>query len=184
MLFERHAVGGEYGAGWKPTGAGRLATIFTPIDPKGEIVVVDDRYMQDQNNVAVTYHNPLDNVPDLAHHFFSVGFPTPPPSCTCLRFLELRGLVGRRLEVVVAAARRCLCIISRGFGICAWGVNVGCNCLWCPQRCLEVGVTPYVVTKKTVFKWQESFWVAMSEVFEKYYKAKFEVAPPSKELSP
>jgi len=39
------------------------------------------------------YHNPLDNVPDLAHHFF--------------------------------------------------------------QRCLEAKVFPYVVTKKTVFKWQE-----------------------------
>jgi hypothetical protein len=38
-------------------------------------------------------HNPLDNVPDLAHHFF--------------------------------------------------------------QRCLEAKVFPYVVTKKTVFKWQE-----------------------------
>ena len=43
------------------------------------------------------------------------------------------------------------------------------------QRCLENGVTPYIVTKKTVFKWQESFWVAMKEVFDKYYKEKFEV---------
>ena len=25
-------------------------------------------------------------------------------------------------------------------------------------RCLEAKVVPYVVTKKTVFKWQESFW--------------------------
>jgi hypothetical protein len=49
-----------------------LATIFTPVDPKGQVVVVDDRYMSDANNVAVTYHNPLDNIPDLAHHFFTV----------------------------------------------------------------------------------------------------------------
>uniref|UniRef100_A0A7S1T203 EF-hand domain-containing protein n=1 Tax=Tetraselmis chuii TaxID=63592 RepID=A0A7S1T203_9CHLO len=114
VLFERHAVGGEYGAGWKAVGEGRLATVFTPKDPKAEIVVVDDRYMADNQSVAVTYHNPLDNVPDLAHHFFT--------------------------------------------------------------RCLEVGVTPYVVTKKTVFKWQESFWVAMKEVFDRHYKAKFEAA--------
>lgn len=25
-------------------------------------------------------------------------------------------------------------------------------------RCLEANVVPYVVTKKTVFKWQEPFW--------------------------
>ena len=49
-------------------------------------------------NVAVVYHNPLDNVSDLAHHFFS--------------------------------------------------------------RCLEAGIVPYVVTKKTVFKWQEGFWTS------------------------
>lgn len=36
-------------------------------------------------------------------------------------------------------------------------------------------MTPYVVTKKTVFKWQESFWVAMKEVFDRHYKSKFEV---------
>jgi len=114
VLFERHAVGGEYGAGWKAVGEGRLATVFTPKDPKADIVIVDDRYMPDHNSVAVTYHNPLDNVPDLAHHFFS--------------------------------------------------------------RCLEAGVTPYVVTKKTVFKWQESFWTAMKEVFDRHYKSKFEAA--------
>lgn len=47
----------------------------------------------------MTYHNPLDNVKDLAHHFF--------------------------------------------------------------KRCLEANVVPYVVTKKTVFKWQEGFWTTM-----------------------
>lgn len=55
-------------------------------------------------SAVVTYDNPLDNVVDLAHHFFS--------------------------------------------------------------RCLAMGITPYVVTKKTVFKWQEGFWIRMSDVFE------------------
>lgn len=53
----------------------------------------------DDENVVVTYHNPLDNVKDLAHHFF--------------------------------------------------------------QRCLDAKIVPYVVTKKTVFKWQEGFWTIM-----------------------
>jgi len=34
-------------------------------------------------------------------------------------------------------------------------------------------VVPYVVTKKTVFKWQEGFWVAMKEVFDAHYKDKY-----------
>lgn len=28
VFFDRHAVGGEYGAGWKSVGAGRLVTTF------------------------------------------------------------------------------------------------------------------------------------------------------------
>ena len=51
----------------------------------------------------MTYDNPLDNVHDLAHHFF--------------------------------------------------------------KRCLEHDVVPYVVTKKTVFKWQEGFWLIMKKVW-------------------
>lgn len=61
--------------------------------------------------VVVTYDNPLDNVVDLAHHFFS--------------------------------------------------------------RCLEAKVTPYVVTKKTVFKWQEAFWTQMKTVFDAHYKEQY-----------
>ena len=57
----------------------------------------------DDENVVVTYHNPLDNVKDLAHHFF--------------------------------------------------------------QRCLEAKIVPYVVTKKTVFKWQEGFWTIMKVTY-------------------
>ncbi|KAL1516059.1 hypothetical protein AB1Y20_002671 [Prymnesium parvum] len=110
VLFERHAVGGEYGAGFKSVGSGKVVTTFYPSDGS-EPQVVDERTLADSNNAVVTYHNPLDNVPDLAHHFF--------------------------------------------------------------KRCLAAGVTPYVVTKKTVFKWQEGFWLAMKEVFDKDYKQQF-----------
>mmetsp|Transcript_5777 Transcript_5777/g.7809 ORF Transcript_5777/g.7809 Transcript_5777/m.7809 type:complete len:519 (-) Transcript_5777:172-1728(-) len=109
VIFERHAVGGEYGAGFKTVGAGRAATFFFP--ENGGVEVVDERILTDEENAVVTYHNPLDNVEDLAHHFYN--------------------------------------------------------------RCLEAECTPYVVTKKTVFKWQEGFWVIMKQVFDQHYKEKF-----------
>jgi len=111
VLFERHAVGGEYGAGWKKVGAGRLVTKFYPDDKYGEAVTVDERILEDKHNVVVVYHNPYDNIKDLSHHFF--------------------------------------------------------------KRCLAANITPYVVTKKTVFKWQEGFWQIMKEVFDEYYKVPF-----------
>lgn len=111
VLFERHAVGGEYQAGWKPVGKGRLLTTFFPDDPSQQPFIVDSRTLHDTNNVAVTYHNPLDNVADLAHHFF--------------------------------------------------------------KRCLSHHVVPYVVTKKTVFKWQEGFWQIHLDVFNRHYKPAF-----------
>lgn len=107
VFFERHAVGGEYGAGWKAVGAGRLVTTFFPDDGSSPILC-DDRVLKDETNVVVTYHNPLDNITQLSHHFF--------------------------------------------------------------KRCLDAGITPYVVTKKTVFKWQEPFWTKMKEVFDTHYK--------------
>lgn len=70
--------------------------------------------MEDDQNVVVTYHNPLDNVADLAHHFFT--------------------------------------------------------------RCLAANIVPYVVTKKTVFKWQEPFWAIMKDVFDKNYREKYMAA--------
>jgi isocitrate dehydrogenase len=106
VLFERHAVGGEYGAGFKEVGAGTVVTEFHPAGG-GPPLKVDERELKDDLNAVVTYHNPLDNVTDLAHHFFT--------------------------------------------------------------RCLEAEVTPYVVTKKTVFKWQEGFWQRMKEVFDAHY---------------
>lgn len=110
VLFERHAVGGEYSAGFDIVGQGSLTTTFKPTD--GDAIVVDCRDLNDDQNAVVTYHNPLDNVEDLAHHFF--------------------------------------------------------------KRCLDAHVTPYVVTKKTVFKWQEPFWVTMKNVFDECgYKEKF-----------
>jgi isocitrate dehydrogenase len=41
------------------------------------------------------------------------------------------------------------------------------------KRCLAGGVVPYVVTKKTVFKWQEGFWTRHKEVFDEHYKEDF-----------
>jgi isocitrate dehydrogenase len=113
VLFERHAVGGEYGAGYKTVGPGRVLTLHIPKDGTN-VQVVDERHLEDEANAVVTYHNPLDNVTDLAHHFFS--------------------------------------------------------------RCLEARVDPYVVTKKTVFKWQEGFWQAMKAVYDVDYRAHFAAA--------
>ena len=109
VLFERHAVGGEYGAGYDTVGSGVLNTIFTA--ENGKTIVVDSRQLDNKSNAVVTYHNPLDNVEDMAHIFF--------------------------------------------------------------QRCLEAEVTPYVVTKKTVFKWQEPFWLKFKEIFDEHYRAEF-----------
>jgi isocitrate dehydrogenase len=111
VFFERHAVGGEYGAGWAECGEGKLETIFYPDDPKHEPYTIDTRVLSNNKNVAVVYHNPLDNVPDLAHHFFS--------------------------------------------------------------RCLQSNIVPYVVTKKTVFKWQDGFWQIMRDVFNTHYRSSF-----------
>lgn len=110
VFFERHAVGGEYGAGWAKVGKGTLLTTYLPQDGSPPFVV-DKRDLTDDNNVVVVYHNPYDNVKELAHLFF--------------------------------------------------------------QRCLDSKITPYVVTKKTVFKWQEGFWASMKEVFDEHYKQKF-----------
>jgi len=111
VFFERHAVGGEYGAGWQSVGKGRVLTTFFPEDVKQKPSIIDGREVNDSENAVVVYDNPLDNVEDLAHIFFT--------------------------------------------------------------RCLEADIVPYVVTKKTVFKWQEGFWVKMKKVFDAEYKEKF-----------
>lgn len=110
VYFERHAVGGEYGAGWAKAGKGTLLTTYLPEDNSPPFVV-DKRDLTDDHNVVVVYHNPYDNVSPLAHLFF--------------------------------------------------------------KRCLAGGITPYVVTKKTVFKWQEGFWATMKEIFDAEYKEQF-----------
>jgi len=91
-------------------GRGKGTTIFTPDDGSTPIIV-DHRVLSDDCSALVLYSNPLDNVVQMAHHFFS--------------------------------------------------------------RCLEAGVIPYVVTKKTVFKWQEGFWERMKTVYDAHYKQKF-----------
>jgi isocitrate dehydrogenase len=111
VLFERQAVGGEYGAGWKKVGKGRVLTTFFPEDMKEQPVIVDGRALADEESAVVVYDNPVDGVTDLAHIFF--------------------------------------------------------------ERCLATNVVPHVVTKKTVFKWQDAFWVKMLEVFNKDWKEKF-----------
>lgn len=100
----------EYGAGFGVVGSGTLKTVFKSDEEQTE-TVIDQRHLDDECNAVVTYHNPLDNVEDLAHHFF--------------------------------------------------------------KRCLQENVTPYIVTKKTVFKWQEDFWLKMKKVFDADYKVKF-----------
>jgi isocitrate dehydrogenase len=110
VFFERHAVGGEYSAGYDIVGKGTLKMTFTP-EGGGDAIVVDDRAVVDDLNAVVTYHNPLDNVNHLARIFFG--------------------------------------------------------------RCLDAGIVPYVVTKKTVFKWQEPFWETMKRVFDDEFKEKF-----------
>jgi len=112
VLFERHAVGGEYGAGWKTVGKGRVLTTYFPEDMVNEKpVIIDGREVTNEDTKIVVYDNPLDNVPDLAHIFFT--------------------------------------------------------------RCLENNVVPYIVTKKTVFKWQEGFWTKCKAVFDLHYHDKF-----------
>jgi len=111
VFFERHAVGGEYGAGWKNVGKGRVLTTFFPDSMKDAPVVIDGREVNDNSTAVVVYDNPLDNVEDLARIFFA--------------------------------------------------------------RCLEADIVPYVVTKKTVFKWQEGFWQKMKGVFDAEFKDKY-----------
>jgi len=113
VIFERHAVGGEYSAGYGSVGRGTLTTVYTPED-RGPAQIIDHRFLDDQESAVVTYHNPLDNVSELAHYFYN--------------------------------------------------------------RCLDNKVVPYVVTKKTVFKWQEGFWLKMKGVFDAEYKEKFREA--------
>ena len=55
VLFERHAVGGEYGAGWDKVGKGTLLTTYLPQDGSAPFVV-DKRDLTDDNNVVVVYH--------------------------------------------------------------------------------------------------------------------------------
>jgi len=111
VFFERHAVGGEYGASWKAVGKGKVLTTYWPEDGKEKPIIVDGRVLHDDESAVVVYDNPLDNVEDLAHIFFA--------------------------------------------------------------RCLEANIVPYVVTKKTVFKWQEGFWQRMKKVFDADYKEKY-----------
>lgn len=106
VLFDRHAVGGEYGAGYEIVGRGRAELIFYPANGKAR--VINSRELTDQRSAIVIYDNPYDNLTQMARIFFA--------------------------------------------------------------RCLAARVIPCVVSKKTVFKWQEPFF----ETFQKIYKAEFQ----------
>jgi isocitrate dehydrogenase len=109
VLFDRHAVGGEYGAAFKTVGPGRVNFQFIP-DGSAPIQI-DSRVLTDKESALVIYDNPYDSITPMAHHFFA--------------------------------------------------------------RCLEARVVPCVVTKKTVFKWQESFYRKMKEVYDAKFKDAF-----------
>lgn len=112
VMFDRYAVGGEYASQFYKCGAGRVQTLyFQGDDDTNPIVVHEETFPEKSCHIVVTFVDPLDNVPHLAHHFFS--------------------------------------------------------------RTLEAAVVPYVVTKKTAFKYQEPFWELMKEVFDEHYKDKF-----------
>lgn len=72
VLFDRRAVGGEYGVGknWKEVGRGKVVTMFHP-EGGGEPVKIAEYSLTDERNVVVTYFDPLDTVKDMANSFFS-----------------------------------------------------------------------------------------------------------------
>jgi len=109
VLFDRHAVGGEYGAGYQVVGKGRAELHFTPAG--GEPHVIDSRELKDSESAIVIYDNPYDNIQHMARHFFG--------------------------------------------------------------RCLEKGVPPCVISKHTVFKWQEPFFQRMKEVYDAEFRDRF-----------
>lgn len=65
VLFERHAVGGEYCAAYAQCGAGTVITEFHP-EGGGDVVRVDTRQLKDEKNAVVS------------------RTPAPFPSCTPL----------------------------------------------------------------------------------------------------
>lgn len=69
-LFDRHAVGGEYGASYKMVGPGKLSLSFEDMGTNSTLKI-DERVLTDRVSAVVVYDNPYDNVHQMAHHFFS-----------------------------------------------------------------------------------------------------------------
>lgn len=70
VFFDRHAVGGEYGAKFGfVSGPGKIVTTFIP-DGSNEAVTVAEKTVKDANSAVVTYDIPLSTVVDQAHHYF------------------------------------------------------------------------------------------------------------------
>lgn len=68
-LFDRHAVGGEYGASYKTVGPGIATLTYEDIQNK-QTITINKRELKDRINAIVIYDNPYDNVEQMAHHFF------------------------------------------------------------------------------------------------------------------
>ena len=77
VFFERHAVGGEYGAGWDKVGEGTLLTTYLPKDGSAPFVV-DKRDLTDKNNVVVVYH--------VSWRFAKEDKKVKRAGCVCARF--------------------------------------------------------------------------------------------------
>lgn len=100
VFFERHAVGGEYGAGYSPVGQGTLLTTYLPKEEGAPPFVVDKRDLTDDQNVVVVYHNPYDNVESLAHLFFQ----------RCLD-ADITPYVGTNISLWTLCVYVCVCVL-------------------------------------------------------------------------
>jgi isocitrate dehydrogenase len=70
-LFDRHAVGGEYGAAYDTVGPGTVTLTYQESGGNDATRrVIDQRVLKDQINAIVLYDNPYDNVKAMGHHFF------------------------------------------------------------------------------------------------------------------
>jgi isocitrate dehydrogenase len=71
VFFDRHAVGGEYGAVYGfVEGAGKIVTLFYK-DGTSEPQKIAEKQIKDAKSAVVTYDIPLSSIKDQAHHFFS-----------------------------------------------------------------------------------------------------------------
>ena len=81
VLFERHAVGGEYGAGWKTVGRGKLVTKFFPEGARfGACAALQDRRFRMSH-----LPTPLQPLPPLLPSLTRPPTRDPPPTASSAR---------------------------------------------------------------------------------------------------